>query len=427
MDRRNCIKNLGLLSGGIALSPDLFGKNLFGKKGKTILLCTGIQYANMGDHGHVTGILNLLTTYLPKVKIILWPKIDLPEFDELILAHWPQVRIVHSKLSEGVPVNEEIGKVARQADFVIAGHGEETEVAWAAKNYNKPYGIFGITAGAPPEGTRKEFIDHASFCFTRETASLANLRKARVKCPLIDFAPDATFGTHVQNEQKALGFMTVQGLKPKKFICVVPRLRVTPYYRIAPELRFDPAPWSAERVKATDELNNRHKEEDHAKAREALITWVRKTGNPVLLCPEMIHNMDLFDELLFNPLPDDVKQKVVKKESFWRIDEATTIYKNATAVISLECHSPIIAYTQGTPAFYLRQPEDTIKGQMYYDIGLPDWVFEIEKTTGNDVAGRLMEVFSHYDTVTANLAASMKYVREKQEEAMTKIKETIFG
>ena len=50
----------------------------------------------------------------------------------------------------------------------------------------------------------------------------------------------------------------------------------------------------------------------------------------------------------------------------------------AHAVISMECHSPIIAAAQRTPFFYLRQPEDTIKGQMYYDIGLSDWVFEID-------------------------------------------------
>lgn len=424
MDRRNCIKNLGLLSGGIALPQSFFGEaSLIQKKRKTILLCTGIQYANMGDHGHVTGILNLLTTYLPEVKVILWPKIDLPEFDELISKHWPEVRIVHSKLTDGLPVNEEIGKVAKQVDFVIAGHGEETEVNWVAKNYNKAYGIFGVTVGVPPEGVRKEFIDNASFCFTRETASLENLRKAGVTCPFIDFAPDATFGNNVQNQQKALEFMSGQALNPKEFICVVPRLRMTPYYRIAPELRFDPAPWSEKRVMAVDELNNRHKEEDHAKARETMIVWVRETGNPVLLCPEMIHNMDLFDELLFDSLPDDVKKKVIKKESFWRIDEATTIYKNATAVISLECHSPIIAYTQGTPAFYLRQPEDTIKGQMYYDIGLPKWVFEIEKTTGSDVAGSLMEVFGNNQRAVSYLESAMNYVREKQMRAMMKIRE----
>jgi len=178
-------------------------------------------------------------------------------------------------------------------------------------------------------------------------------------------------------------------------------------------------------VRAVDALNNRHKEEDHAKARAAMTVWVRETGNPVLLCPEMIHNMDLFDELLFNPLPDDVKQKVIKKESFWRIDEATTMYKNAAAVISLECHSPIIACTQGTPAFYLRQPEDTIKGQMYYDIGLSKWVFEIEDTKGEDVAGRLMNVYNDYQVAIDYLDSAMNFVRERQREAMMKIRATL--
>ncbi|HAZ04288.1 MAG TPA: polysaccharide pyruvyl transferase [Prolixibacteraceae bacterium] len=426
MDRRNCIRNLTLLSGGIVFSQSFFGQtSLIQKKRKTILLCTGIQYANMGDHGHVTGILNLLTMYLPEARIVLWPKIDLPEFDELISANWPDVRIIHSKLADGKPVDEEIGKVAKQVDFVIGGHGEETEVSWVAKNFNKPYGIFGVTVGAPPEGTRKEFIDSASFYFTRETASLENLKKAGVRCPVTDFVPDATFGSNVQDEQKSSVFMRKNELKYKKFLCVVPRLRVTPYYRIAPELRYDPSPWSDERVREVDQLNNKHKEEDHAKARAAMIAWVRQTGYPVLLCPEMIHNMDIFDELLLNPLPDDVKKNVIKKEHFWRIDEATTVYKNATAVISLECHSPIIAYTQGTPAFYLRQPEDTIKGQMYYDIGLPKWVFEIEKATGSDVAIRLMDLINDHQTATSRLSFAMNYVREKQKEAMMKIRKTM--
>jgi len=43
------------------------------------------------------------------------------------------------------------------------------------------------------------------------------------------------------------------------------------------------------------------------------------------------------------------------------------MYKRALAVVSMECHSPIIAYANQTPAFYLRLKENTIKGQMYYD------------------------------------------------------------
>lgn len=60
----------------------------------------------------------------------------------------------------------------------------------------------------------------------------------------------------------------------------------------------------------------------------------------------------------------------------------------AAAVISFECHSPIIALANGTPAFYVRQPTDTIKGQMYHDIGASDWTFEVEETNSKN-SGRV--------------------------------------
>ncbi|MGC9343990.1 MAG: polysaccharide pyruvyl transferase family protein, partial [Bacteroidales bacterium] len=277
----------------------------------------------------------------------------------------------------------------------------------------------------PPKGNFKDFVDEAKFYFTRETASYENLKNAGVKCNLYGFAPDATFGSNVQDTYQALMFMKEHGLEYKKFLCVVPRLRVTPYYLIAPSLKHHKEPWSQERIQEVDELNNKHKEEDHAKARSAIVAYVRRTGNPVLLCPEMVHNMDLFDELLYNPLPDEIKKKVIKRTSFWRTDEATTVYKNAAAVISFEAHSPILAYMQGTPAFYLRQPEDTIKGQMYYDIGLSDWVFEIEDTKAQDIVDCLMEVVNDYQSACEKLEFSMDYVRDLQRKCMLEIRKAV--
>jgi polysaccharide pyruvyl transferase WcaK-like protein len=118
---------------------------------------------------------------------------------------------------------------------------------------------------------------------------------------------------------------------------------------------------------------------------------VRTTKNKVLVCPEMTYQVGIMDELLIDPLPDDVKPFVIKR-GYWFPDEAASVYSRAFAILSFECHSPIIALANSTPAIYLRQPEDTIKGQMYYDLGLPDWVFEIEQTSGSQIAGRLMEI-----------------------------------
>jgi hypothetical protein len=55
-------------------------------------------------------------------------------------------------------------------------------------------------------------------------------------------------------------------------------------------------------------------------------------------------------------------------------------------------HSPIIAVAAGTPAVLPRQPTDTRKGQMWRDIGLHRWIFEIDDTTGKQVAQRIVEI-----------------------------------
>ena len=109
------------------------------------------------------------------------------------------------------------------------------------------------------------------------------------------------------------------------------------------------------------------------------------------------------------PLPEDVKAKVIKRE-YWLPDEAASIYARAHSVLSFECHSPIIAAANGTPMFYLRQPEDTIKGQMYYDLGLADWVFEIEESEGEQIASKLIGIYKDYQGATDKLAEAMDKV-----------------
>ncbi|MGC9341197.1 MAG: hypothetical protein ACP5E3_00705, partial [Bacteroidales bacterium] len=148
MDRRNYLKSIALFAGGVAVSQGILGKSIsILKKEKTILLCTGIQYANIGDGGHVTGVLNLLNTYLPDAKIILWPVINVNEFDEMILRNWPDIEIIHADLVDGRPTNN-IGKIASNVDFIIGGHGERDKIHWAANTYNKPYGIIGVTVSS---------------------------------------------------------------------------------------------------------------------------------------------------------------------------------------------------------------------------------------------------------------------------------------
>ncbi|MCF2505222.1 polysaccharide pyruvyl transferase family protein [Dyadobacter sp. CY107] len=407
MDRRHFINQASLLAAGSVLTPLL--AKAARKANPTILLVSGWQDVNIGDIGHTPGLLHVLETYMPQATIILWKRSNGEEVKKLLNHNFPKVKIIYGGVNKEKDVeNPEITEAFAKADVMIHGSGPllvgaDNLASWM-KHTSKPFGIYGTTL-ENPSPYHQEILRKASFIFTRETKSIDHLKKAGIEGEHVKFAPDATFFINIRNDQKAATFLKEKGLEDKKFICAIPRLRYTPYHKF----NANNNGWSAEKIRQVEETNEKYKEFDHAKLRQAMIAWVRETGNKVLVCPEMTYEVDIMDELLIDPLPADVKPFVVKR-GYWLPDEAASVYAKAHTVLSLECHSPIIAAANGTPCFYLRQPEDTIKGQMYYDLGFDDWVFEINDTNAEQITGRLRDVWKNYDKAKAELKKNMDKV-----------------
>ena len=407
MNRRDFIYQTNLLSAGIFLAPITSLVN--NKTNPTILLVSGWQDVNIGDIAHTPGLLHILETFIPKATVILWKRSRGEEVKKLLNKNFPNVTIVYGGVDQEKNVeNPEIMEAFKKADLMIHGSGPslvggDNLASWI-KHTNKPFGVFGTTLENPSK-YHQDILQKASFIYTRETKSIEHLKKAGINGEHIQFAPDATFFMNIRDDKKGFAFLEANGLTDKKFICVVPRLRYTPYHKF----NANNNGWSAEKIKQVEETNEKYKEIDHAKLREAMIAWVRETGNKVLICPEMTYEVDIMDELLIHPLPEDVKPFIVKR-SYWLPDEAASIYSKAHTILSFECHSPIIAAANGTPCFYLRQPEDTIKGQMYYDLGFNDWVFEMDQTTGKQITERLREVWKDYGKAKRKLKSRMDNV-----------------
>jgi hypothetical protein len=237
-----------------------------------------------------------------------------------------------------------------------------------------------------------ELLSHAAFVFCRETLTRDYLRRQGVRSPVIELGPDATFALSLQDDSRAADYLRGAQLADGRFICVIPRLRYTPYHTIAGTPATD-----SDRAK--DAVNARTADRDHAKFRDLIVAWVRNTGFKVLACPEMAYQVPVAKEQLVDPLPADVKRNVVWRDSYWQPSEAASVYTRALAVVSFECHSPIISLTNGTPAIYVRQPTDTIKGQMYHDIGASAWTCEVDETSGDALWSKLKVI--HADPVAA--------------------------
>jgi len=120
-------------------------------------------------------------------------------------------------------------------------------------------------------------------------------------------------------------------------------------------------------------------EHDHAPLREAIIAVTRETDLKILVCPEDATQMETGKELLVDPLPADVKARVAWREKFWLTDEALSIYTRSAGHFGNEMHRPIMCLGNGVPAIVCRFVEQTTKGFMWRDIGLGDWLFDLDQ------------------------------------------------
>lgn len=420
-------------------------------KPPNILLRSSWQSVNIGDIGHTPGALSLIEKHFPEAEVTLWPGNLGFGARELLTKGYPRLKIVEGNLGkDGKPDNEQLAAAWKEADLYLSGSGSGFPASHHAvafhKATGKPVGVFGVSLDPvsgvggdrdpegdtlnrlreralklPPthlEGDLRFIIDRAAFFFCRDTISRDYLRAQGVKTPVLEFGPDAQLGMHLRDDGKGRAWLQAQGLREGKFICVIPRLRYTPYYKIQNKPRGP-----SDAIK--DAINERTTEKDHAKLRDLMVRYVRATGNQVMVCAEMTYQIEMGKEVLVDPLPAEVRKHVVWRDTYWLPDEAASIYSQAECVVSVECHSPLIALQVGTPIFHLRQPTDTCKGQMYRDFGAGEWLFEIDETDGGQLWSKLEAIHSEPAAAKAKVKAIMATVDARQQRMVEVLRQSV--
>jgi len=454
MNRRTFLNHTVTAAAGASLLPSGFAAAAKADRPPRILLRSSWQSVNIGDIGHTPGALSLIEKYFPEAEVTLWPGSLGHGSRKLLTAGYPRLKIAEGSLdSAGKPTTPALAKAWDETDLYLSGSGSgfpsSSHAVTFHKTTGKPVGVFGVSTDPisgiggdrdPEGGTLKSIreralklppthlpddlryiMDRAAFFFCRDTISRDYLKAQGVKTPILEFGPDAQLGMHLRDDATGFAYLKAQGLEEGKFICVIPRLRYTPYYRIREGGKRTPSD------DTRDAINNRTTTQDHAKLREMIVSYVRKTGNKVMACAEMTYQVEMAKEELVDPLPADVKKNVVWRDSYWLPDEAASIYSKAQAVISVECHSPLIALHNGTPTFYVRQPTDTCKGQMYRDIGANDWFFEIDETSGPELWSRLEAIHRDPAGAKAKVKAIMATVAARQKRMVDVVRESVRG
>jgi hypothetical protein len=324
------------------------------KKPLRIVLRSSWQTVNIGDIAHTPGVLHLLEQYLPEAEVRLWPTSVGNGVEEMLTKRFPKLKIVKTR--------EDILAAFAECDFLLHGSGPgfvaQKDVAKWRRETGKPYGIYCITF-ASNDAEAKELLSAARFVYFRDSVSLQFAKDHGVTSPIMEFCPEGSFAVDLRNDAAADVFLKANALEEGKFLCCIPRYRNTPYWKIK-NVPFD------------------EKKHDLAPLREAIVAVVRGTSMKVLVCPEDASQMEIGKEMLVDKLPDDVKAKVAWRPNYWLTDEALSTYVKSAGLFGAEMHSPIMCIGNGIPAIVCRWKEQTSKGLMWRDIGLGEWLFDMD-------------------------------------------------
>jgi polysaccharide pyruvyl transferase WcaK-like protein len=144
----------------------------------------------------------------------------------------------------------------------------------------------------------------------------------------------------------------------------------------------------------------------------------------VLIVPENETQIRIGKEMLFDPLPEDVKKRVVWRDKYWLTDEAVSTYVRSVGLFGLEMHSPIMCIAQGIPAIVCRFSEQTSKGFMWRDIGLGDWLFDMDVEDDiKRIVPTVLAMVKNPEESRRKVRGAMKTVTRYQKESMKTIDE----
>ncbi|MBQ9338138.1 MAG: polysaccharide pyruvyl transferase family protein [Lentisphaeria bacterium] len=323
---------------------------------------------NIGTAAHGFGTLSVLQKYLPEAKCAVWA--DAPLSDELaamMRRRFPDVPVVAGTLKDGAPSTPELAAAVDRTDLFLVGSGSgiAPSVATSLAEFRR---LTGKAAAAYAIGCSRSFfpllkeLDSASFRDS-EALELAG-ESGNVR---IGPAPDAVFDFDCADDVFAEEFLRKNSLRTGEFVCCIPGWRVTPRWE------FFGGPASPEKVRR----NEAFVAHDLALLREAVIHTVRRHGKKVLLCAEQIPEMSLLGPL-FRSLPADAASACVVLPVFWDPAEALGVYRRSAAVFGIEMHSQVMALGSGIPSAVFRHSGFGSKSSMWKDIGVPEWLLEID-------------------------------------------------
>jgi len=394
----------------------------------SILLLSGWNLYNIGDVAITPGFLRLVRHYLPEAHVTVLAA-SYPEELRAYLQQFPdqigEFDLLPMEFKPGQPLSAEMEAAFAGADLVVLNSGMTLSYGYYGRDWDRylprifsfmkarelgvPYGVYGHSfdkMDSHADILYRDVLGRAAFVYTRDSESLNLLQSNGIACPEMAFGPDSTFAFDLRNAKTdafADSFLKEHALERGAFLAFVPRLDVNRF-------RAD----GREQVHA-------------AQTRDLIAQWVRRTGEPVVIVPEVSRLLDAHKTMVFDQLPDDVRPHVTYMGDYWMPDQAQAVYARARLVVSAEMHSVILALAAGTPALHPHFSQAGLKQWMLRDLGIEQWLFDQDEVPVERVADAMVAVKETPEAAQGAVAGAADIFRRRQKETMAVVRAAALG
>lgn len=288
-----------------------------------------------------------------------------------------------------------------------------------ARHLGVPYGINGHSFDAidwPGDLVLRRVLKDAAFVYSRDSDSAEYLRQRDLHNHRDGYRPDTSFFFSVRDNEWAERFLAEHGLSKRNFIILITR---------HPSLSFGKGQeWDKVGGDPTGGSVSPERQEGHMeKLRTFAQEWTSRTGVPLLMGLETRAAQEPMRRWLACGLTEN--PKVVWLEEFWASEQAFSVYEQARIIISMEMHSIIMGIKAHTPVVHIPFRECGRKAKMMTDLGLEDWLLDIDEMSSEDLLVTCLKIHENYEASVTRTRQATDYATELGRDVMKEITELI--
>ena len=252
----------------------------------------------------------------------------------------------------------------------------------------------------------KLFAD-AEFVYCRDTDSLNYLKQKKFSFKTIDFRPDTTVYFNGGDDAWKEKFFAAKELEEGKFMTVA--LRIS-----APKPKYhDPTGGSVTPERC------RHQMEQ---MKYLVEEYIKMTGHKVLIAHETRDTLEDARIHLYNILSDEAKANTVYLEEFWTPEQALSVYRATSLLVSVEMHSIIMAIGNGVPFIHAPYVECGRKRQMVRDMELPEFLIDLDdEDSGKQMVDRARMILENRPQIRERLQKVRKRLAELSAKSISEV------